>query len=177
MILHTQKSQQGVTLIMSLVILVTLTLIGLSSMQGSRTELAMAGNLRESDLTFQAAEVGLKSAENYLTATTSASIFNSGTANGLWAETDDDPDYFDDANTWAILARTGDSIPHVTSPPLYVIKYLGERSNLGGGIININNISNQQPGKIVSNYRSTSRGVGRTGNSFRYLQSYFGIEY
>jgi len=177
MILQPQKSQQGVTLIMSLVILVTLTLIGLSSMQGSRTELAMAGNLRESDLTFQLAEVGLKDAETFIASTNSSAGFNNATANGLWDENDDDPDYFDELTTWNLARTSTTSLPSGLTQPLYVVKFLGERSNLGGGIININNISNQQPGKIVSNYRSTSRSVGRTGNSFRYLQSYFGVEY
>ncbi|MDJ0882105.1 MAG: PilX N-terminal domain-containing pilus assembly protein, partial [Gammaproteobacteria bacterium] len=61
-------SQSGAALVVSLIILVAMTMLGITSMKGSVTELAMAGNLRESALTFQAAEAGLSTAEAILAA-------------------------------------------------------------------------------------------------------------
>jgi type IV pilus assembly protein PilX len=72
--IHSHSRQQGVTLVFSLVILVTLTLLGVSSIQSTRTELAMAGNQRESSLMFQAAEMGLVAAENFIQAAPSNGV-------------------------------------------------------------------------------------------------------
>ena len=60
------NKQEGVTLVVSLVILVTLTLLGITSIQSTRTEVAMAGNLREAGLTFNAAEAGLRFGEAFV---------------------------------------------------------------------------------------------------------------
>ena len=59
-------NQRGVALIMSLIILVVLTLLGLTSMQSTRTEIAMAGNMREADIAFQSAEMGLIASEEFI---------------------------------------------------------------------------------------------------------------
>jgi len=45
---QTKGRQQGVALIVSLIILVSLTMLGLTTIQRATTDLAMAGNQRES---------------------------------------------------------------------------------------------------------------------------------
>jgi type IV pilus assembly protein PilX len=60
------KSQSGVVLVVSLIMLLLLTLIGLSAMQSTGLEERMAGNMRDRNLAFQAAEAGLRDAEQYL---------------------------------------------------------------------------------------------------------------
>ena len=57
-----------------------------------------------------------------------------------------------------------------------MIEYLGDRSQNALAGVNIGGYGTQQTGEIVSIYRSTARGVGLTGNSVRYVQSYFGKE-
>ncbi len=94
---HIQK-QSGVTLVVSLIILVALTILGVTSMQSTRTEISMAGNLRESGMAFNAAEAGLSNAERFTADSGSKNAFADPTS-GLYAEDDDDPDYHDDA-TW-----------------------------------------------------------------------------
>ena len=64
--IRNHNRQAGVTLVVSLVILVTMTLLGVTSIQSTRTEVAMAGNLREAGLTFNAAEAGLRFAETFV---------------------------------------------------------------------------------------------------------------
>jgi type IV pilus assembly protein PilX len=59
--------QSGAVLIISLVILLLLTLIGASSIQTSNLEEKMAGNLRDRDFAFQAAESALIDAETKVT--------------------------------------------------------------------------------------------------------------
>jgi type IV pilus assembly protein PilX len=57
------QSQTGVVLVVSLIILLLLTIIGLSAMQTTALEERMAGNLRDKDLAFQVAESALRAAE------------------------------------------------------------------------------------------------------------------
>ena len=60
------KTQAGVVLVVSLIILLLLTIIGLSAMQTTALEEKMAGNLRDKSLAFQAAESALRAAEDSL---------------------------------------------------------------------------------------------------------------
>jgi len=58
-----KRHDSGAVLVISLVILLVLTLIGVSSMQTSTMEERMAGNLRDQDLAFQTAEAALNEAK------------------------------------------------------------------------------------------------------------------
>ena len=58
-----QRRQQGAILIIALLFLVLLTIIGVSSISGVALEEKMAGNLREQNVAFQAAESALRDAE------------------------------------------------------------------------------------------------------------------
>jgi type IV pilus assembly protein PilX len=170
-----KTNQQGFTLVMSLVILVILTILSLSSMQSTRLETAMAGNMRESDLAFQAAEMGLDAGENHTeTVATSKTDYND--LNGLYSETTDDPDYFDD-NTWNIAQTASTSLSSLYTQPRFIIKYLGDRSQNEVAKVNIGGYGSAQPGITVSNFRITARGVGQTNSAFRMVQSYYGKEF
>ena len=167
--------QSGMTLIISLIILVTLTILGLTSMQATRTEVSMAGNLREADIGFNAAEAGLSNAESFVAATTSKNVFTDPSA-GLYAKNDDDPDYYKDV-TWIASKNATTTLPHVTDQPKYIAKFLGDRSQNEAAALNIGGYGSGLPGKTVSNFRITSKGVGQTSNSVRLVQSYYGKEY
>ena len=56
------RAQTGAALVTSLMILFVLTLVGVSAMQGTTLEEKMAGNLRNTDIAFQAAESCLTTA-------------------------------------------------------------------------------------------------------------------
>jgi type IV pilus assembly protein PilX len=60
------KSQSGVVLLISLIILVLLTLIGITGMQTTGLEEKMSGSMRDKNLAFQAAESALRDAEAYI---------------------------------------------------------------------------------------------------------------
>ncbi|MCF6251350.1 MAG: PilX N-terminal domain-containing pilus assembly protein [Methylococcaceae bacterium] len=64
--LRPSKKQAGVVLVVSLIMLLLLTLIGVSGMQSTGLEEKMAGNKRNRNLAFQAAEAALRHAENYI---------------------------------------------------------------------------------------------------------------
>ena len=58
------NNQRGAILIIALIMLLLLTIIGLSSMRGTSLQESMAGNMRDSSLALQAAEAALRQGEN-----------------------------------------------------------------------------------------------------------------
>ncbi len=64
--LHQKAYQSGVVLVVSLIMLLLLTLIGLSGMQSTILEEKMAGNMRDRNMAFQAAEAALTDAEQHI---------------------------------------------------------------------------------------------------------------
>ena len=61
-----RQSQNGSVLVTSLILLLVMTLLGLSAMQTSLMEETMAGNARDHNLAFQAAEAALRDADAWL---------------------------------------------------------------------------------------------------------------
>lgn len=60
------RRQRGVVLIVALILLLVLTMIGVGVTQSTSLEERMAGNTRDKDLAFQAAEAGLRGGEDGL---------------------------------------------------------------------------------------------------------------
>lgn len=169
------KSQSGVALVISLIILVSLTILGVTSMQATRTEISMAGNQREAGLTFNAAEAGLRNAEAFVTNSISKTDYSDPSV-GLYDKSEADPDY-GDSLTWDSSQVASTSLSYVLEQPKFIVKYLGDRSQNEVAAVNIGGYGSSQPGMTVSNFRITSRGLGQTENSFRYVQSYYGKEF
>jgi len=169
------SAQTGMVLIVSLLILVTLTLLGLTAMQASRTETSMAGNQRELDITFSAAEAGLGAAQAYVDNSISKTIYTDP-GQGLYDQLDVDPDYRDPA-TWDDSQTAALSLPYVVEQPKFIVKYLGDRSQNEVAAVNIGGYGSSQPGMTVSNFRITTRAMGQTGRATRQLQVYFGKEF
>lgn len=80
---HANHAQRGFVLVVGLVILLVLTLIGVSAMRGTTLEEHMAGNTQERDLAFQAAEAALRASEQFVAdnATKTALTSSSGYTN------------------------------------------------------------------------------------------------
>jgi type IV pilus assembly protein PilX len=168
--------QSGMTLVVSLVILISLTILGVTSMQATRTEISMAGNLRESGYTFNAAEAGLRHAESFVNNSISKTTYTDPSI-GLYDRLDDDPDYAD-ITEWTTASQYATTkLPYVMAQPKFIIKYLGDRSQNEVAAVNLGGYGSSQPGKTVSNFRVTARGTGQTGNAFRFVQSYYGKEF
>lgn len=171
---HTHN-QSGVTLVVSLIILIALTILGLTTMQSTRTEVSMAGNLREYGITFNAAEAGLSNAESFVDGTISKNVYTDPDS-GLYYKTDEDPDYFSNA-TWIASQDASITLPHVVEQPKFVVKYLGDRSQNEAASLNIGGYGSGQPGITVSNFRITAKGFGQTNHSVLYVQSNYGKEF
>jgi len=72
------NDQGGMVLVTSLVILMILTMLGLSSVQGTSIQELIARNQRDSNLAFNAAETAIIEAENLLNALVSINYESSG---------------------------------------------------------------------------------------------------
>ncbi len=162
------NTQSGSALIVSLIILISMTMLGVTSMKIASTELSMAGNLRESGITFQAAEAGLRAVE--------AILQQGNDPAGLLAETTADPDYFD-TTVWTNATVANITLAGITQNPRYIVKYLGlwnpdaNVSAINPGFSGYGQTSNAI---TIDYYRATSRGVGVTGNTSRTVQSFYG---
>lgn len=60
------NTQRGATLIVALIMLLLIAIIGVASMQSTTMQERMAGNMRDQNIAFQAAEAGLRDREAWL---------------------------------------------------------------------------------------------------------------
>lgn len=177
--------QQGAMLIVCLIILLVMTIIGITNMKTTTMEEKMTGNTRDLNLAFQAAEAALRDGEALIDAIVSPTAFDN-TA-GLYNSNDNEPDYTD-TTSWnttnsraypdANVTPTNTPIPLVTSQPQFYITLItegiGSNSNASG---NIAGYGQQQPGTTVTAFTVTARGTGGSGNTAVILQSRYGKQF
>jgi len=165
--LHPADRQHGAALIVSMIILLIMTIIGITSTQVTVLEEKMSGNLRNRSIAFQSAESALRNAENSLTV---AVLPDFDGTNGLYKATA--PQKWESID-WNVAANVatyngGDlgTGTVVSEAPKYIIEelkpVLGSGGSLEAGIPQQTNY-----------YRITSRGVGGTTNAVVMLQSVY----
>ncbi|MDX1253171.1 MAG: pilus assembly protein PilX [Gammaproteobacteria bacterium] len=162
--------QHGSVLIVSLMILLVLTLIGVTAMGVSTLEEKMAGNSRDQALGFQAAEAALRDAETLLNGIATTGAFNN--TNGLYA-TGQAPDIFANATWTGSASRTGTAVPNVPNPPRFIVEFVGVTGRptpmLESGY------GDSSGGGQITNFRITARGTGGTDSATVLLQEYYGM--
>jgi len=79
-----QVRQRGTVLVVSLIVLLVMTLIGITSMQTTVLEERMAGNLREHNLAFQAGEAAQQLALTYLESLSHAPVASDSGGQHVW---------------------------------------------------------------------------------------------
>lgn len=175
------RRERGVALFISLVLLLVLTIVGVSAVQTTTLETRMARNEHDTLLAFQAAESALRDAEAFLLANVASvedtDAFTPAGAAGLWDVADPgDPDPWDVANIWtggqSVVAPT-DTGAVVAEPPRYLIEHLGDVAS----VENPYQLTPDYPDPVdrVAMFRITARGVGGSANARVLLQSTFGI--
>lgn len=170
-------AQHGAALIVSLLILLVMTLIGVTAMQTTVMEERMAGNLRNSNLAQQAAEAALREAENLigpLTAATQPTPVSSCATPPctVWQPDLLTTDFAGQSRTW----WTANGIEYGTNlssnldmteagEPYYVIEELDFVSDS----LVIPQAATTNGGTFF--YRVTAQGVGGDANAVAVLQS------
>ena len=162
-----KNSQQGAVLIISLLILLIMTIMGVSSMQSSTLEEKMASNDRDRNIAFQSAEAGMRQAQTYIESLATTGDFTDN--NGLYSAIGTEPDAFADA-TWSTAGnyRTG-TAPGGSAGVEYFITRVGTVSD---------DDTLEIPPTVVTDvtiFRIVARGLGATGTGSEViLRSYYG---
>lgn len=156
------RAQHGAVLIVALVFLMVSTILGVTAMSSTSLQERMAGNLRDSNLAFQAAESALRDGENFLQQATLPAF--GGTAGLLQRQNESGRVEFWNAHDWAGNSRAGTAIAGVADLPRYVIEELPPVP-IAGGSVRFGALPD------VRFYRVTARGVGGTQDAVNLLQS------
>jgi len=176
--IKTNKYQSGVVLAISLIMLLLLTLIGITGSQVTSLEEKMAGNEKDYNLAFQAAETTLREAEKYIEGLTTMGDFD-GTNPGLLQEADFDAgDYYLTLNNWSssnsVASSKNFSLIPSSFQPRYIIKYMFVKKVDKNAKLNIGGYGESTAGGQVTIFKVTSRSTGVTGLSQVVLQSFYG---
>ncbi len=170
------SATRGMALFISLVLLLVLTILGVSAVQTTSLETRMARNEHDLLLAFQSAESALRDAEALLDTITSTAVFTSSGNNGLWAMPPvGAPNRWDDVNIWATGSReAGTSVGDgVRTRPRFFIEHIAtiEREE--------NAYQIDDPYSLVATdrvemFRITAVGTGGTDRARVMLQTTYG---
>jgi type IV pilus assembly protein PilX len=160
--------QRGSTLVISLMILIVMTLIGVTGIASSTLEEKMAGNTRDQALAFQAAEAALRDGEQYWTNIVALAAAFNGTTPGLYPM-DTRPDVLDD-DTWDNSRTYSGAIDGVKQQPRYIIELLGQMQT-NTDDLNMGGYGETSGLSTAFAARITARAVGGTNNTVVILQS------
>lgn len=164
--------QKGAVLVVSLMILLVLTLIGVTAMTTSTLEERMAGNLKDVNLAFQASESALRDSERWLAnlGTRPSPVTTCGSPPCAVWELNQVGDLKSFAASWWQTNATGysGSITEVNTQPRYVIEYYDTIPD---------SIVKPSTGSGRFFYLITARGTGGTDNAQILLQSVFNTRF
>lgn len=155
------RNERGAALIVALIFLLVLTLLGVGAMRTTNMQERMAGNLRDSNLAFQAAESALREGEQFLQQAT-LPVF-AGTSGLLQRDDDAGQASFWKTFNWAGNSIDGTAISGVAAAPQFVIEELPPVPAPGGSL---------RFGALPETafYRVTARAVGGTTDAVSVLQ-------
>lgn len=170
----TRRHQRGVALIMALVFLIILTIMGLAAMGTTSLEEKMAGNAKDRNLAFQAAETGLLAGETWINAQINKPAFPDN-ANGMYlpntCTTPTKPVWDCPTLDWSgnsnLVVYSGGGLTKVNTQPKYIIEDLGEVPEVGGSKV----LPGAYKGKGNTVVRVTARGTGGTDAAQVMVQS------
>jgi len=175
--LSSPRANAGVALFISLVLLLMLTIIGVSAVQSTSLEVRMARNDHDTLLAFQAAESALRDAEDQLEAITSIVNFTDTGDNGLWTVSDlgDPPRWQEDAN-WTTAGKHVEApttVDGVAAAPRYIIEHAASVIREENAY-QIDDPYGQSASDRVEIFRVTALGTGGTAQAQVLLQSTYG---
>jgi type IV pilus assembly protein PilX len=173
-----QSSQRGWVLVIGLAVLVMLTIIAMALMRTTLLEEKMAGASRDINLSFEAAEAGLRGAEAFIKDQADDSAF-SATGAGLYAQGTEPGDIepapfavnWNDTNS-RVLPSKPDG---VKTAPRYMIKKVDEIGDEGS--LNISGYGETDLTQKSVIYRITARGTGGNDSTQTVLRSHYARAY
>lgn len=171
-ILSSRHRQSGAALLMGLVLLLIMTLLGISSMRNTTLQERMAGALHEQNLALQAAESALRAGEEALSTNVTLDFTQTG-----WYDSNESEDRPDWKNNGADSGETGTGVVTYkpedvdwTNAPEYFVERIpvvaadssqGSSMALGDGTVNTE----------YDMYRIVARGFGNNTRSVVVIES------
>jgi type IV pilus assembly protein PilX len=168
--------QDGVALFISLVLLLVLTIIGVSAVQSTSLEVRMARNDQDSLLAFQAAESALRDGEDFLDGITSTAAFVDNGAAGLWTVADfNQTPRWQTAGLWTSnqSVTATNAIAGVAEQPRFIVEHVASVLREENAYQLDDPYASGSADRIEM-FRITARGVGGTAAAAVTLQSTFG---
>jgi len=186
MAMRNKQKQEGIVLFMSLVMLLLLTVLGVSSIQTTSLQQRMARNANDGNLAFQAAELALMDGENLLQALNSQIAFGDPGAPGTLGPNEANGYYFEEepgvapnwmeAGVWtgATGFRVSETVmTGVNGQPRYIVEHVKTVIS-GADTLNLDNIGQDIGGGRTEIFRVTARGTGATGTALAMIQGTYG---
>ena len=170
--------QQGAVLFVGLIMLLIMSLIAVTSMQGSTLELRMASNTKDSLVALQTAEAALRAAEELLNSgTLSLADFDTDGSDGLYNNANDDLGLtlssWDNSDS---REYSGFNKPHnVGVRPRFIIQRIAA-TQVAPSLL-VQGYGEGQAGQTVQLFRVTARGTGASDNTEVILQSMYGANW
>ena len=168
--------QTGAVLFVGLMMLLVMSLIAVTSMQGSTLEVRMAGNTRDSLVALQTAEAALKAGEAELDAGgLSLADFDNDGSDALYDNSDDElwkNINWLDANSKRYMAFNPSN---VTTEPRYIIQHISE-TQVAPKLL-VQGYGQGQASQTIQLFRVTARGTGGSDNTEVILQSLYGVDW
>lgn len=182
------NKQGGAALVVCLIVLLVMSVIGVTSVSNSTVQQRMAFNLRQQQLAENAAEHALRAAEAYL----ATNIVSSRAMDAFYADGNQGTSFYmskgvrgtpyvvslpswdaTDAKAWIGngLAVTGLGSDATSQDPRYMIEFIG-RSKIDGAR-QISKASDSNIQNFRYNFRITAIGWGVDPNAYAVLQSTF----
>lgn len=149
-----RRGQRGISLLVSLILLVVATLVALGSMRGVVMQTRMSGSTHDRSLAFQAAEAALRDAETRAAAAVTSNFPAAGCTGGFCAQPalGDTPRWEDTAFTGWRTATTA-AVPADAPVPEAIVEDKGDAPNWLGCEHEIP----RQPNCVTRRYQITAR--------------------
>ncbi len=170
----TMSRQQGAALLVSLILLVVLSLLGVAAMQSSQIQERLSGAYRNKVSAFQAAEAALRAAEEELEKVTPFSSQSNAGFKVLQPDVDCVGLCYDEVSNPDVFINYGEPLngnpwdklfPNTAFRPHYIVEEIG----LPGG----NPLVSDEPLPDTKMYRITAKAYGDDLKSISMLQTYF----
>ncbi len=168
--LRNKKQQTGAVLMVTLLILMVMTILGVASMKTTVLEEKMAGNYRDGNLAFQASESSLRDAEVWLATQATEPVSNAIGSNRIWNINSMNANLgswwttLTDAWWTATAVAYVPTLTDVNTAPLNIIEYkdfIPDTLLVGGS----------GPAAGITYYQVTAKGTGGTDQAKVLLQS------
>ncbi len=169
-------NQSGAVLFVGLMMLLVMSLIAVTSMQGSTLEVRMAGNTRDSLVALQTAEAALQAGEDLLTAggLSLADFDNDGT-DGLYDNSNQERWKAIDWQDTSSRRYMAFNPSNVATEPRFIIQHIAE-TQVAPKLL-VQGYGQGQAGQTIQLFRVTARGTGGSDNTEVLLQSIYGVDW